>query len=667
MNRKQEEWMKANQDYLIAEINVVKAELIHYQARITNEERMEEKVSSVEHAEELLRKIETALDFTPRLKNIVDLFQLSSFEKKLLLLSVGIELDAGLGKLISQLHGDNGSQMPTFSLSLSLFSDAHWSALTPESALRYWQLITVNKAAVLTRSSFAVDELILHYLTGIDQMDSRLHPYINGIPTISEALVPSHQKVAGRITQHLSQSSPSGIPPLIQLEGNSSKDQKGIVAHVFAQYNMAAYHLPIELLPTNFKELADLILLWNRAAILHQSVLFLEANQLDHSAQSLVNQVKYLIENTKGIIVISTHHQFSNINRNVHKIYVEKPSREEQQNLWKTQLGTTDETLDFGNLVTQFNLDSHSILNLAQTALASPHSNGTTTKQVKTLKDRLWDACCNYTRPNLSELAQRIEPLATWDDLVLPKRQKNILKEIGIHVQQRQKVYDDWGFRGKSNRGLGISALFAGESGTGKTMAAEVIANELQLDLFKIDLSQVVNKYIGETEKNLKKIFDAAEDSGAILLFDEADALFGKRSDVKDSHDRHSNIEVSYLLQKMESYRGLAILTTNMKKALDTAFLRRIRFVVQFPFPDVQHRGEIWKRIFPKQTPTHDLNMQKLANLNVAGGNIRNIALNASFAAAHKNEPVTMRDIHNAARNEYVKLEKHMSPAESLI
>jgi SpoVK/Ycf46/Vps4 family AAA+-type ATPase len=193
----------------------------------------------------------------------------------------------------------------------------------------------------------------------------------------------------------------------------------------------------------------------------------------------------------------------------------------------------------------------------------------------------------------VEELAQRIEPVAGWNDIVLPEAQKQILRELTAQVRQRKKVYQDWGFAGTGSRGLGISALFAGESGTGKTMAAEVLANELQLDLYRIDLSQVVNKYIGETEKNLKQIFDAAEEGGAILLFDEADALFGKRSDVKDSHDRYSNIEVSYLLQRMEAYGGLAVLTTNMKGALDKAFLRRIRFVVQFPYPDAAHRADI--------------------------------------------------------------------------
>ena len=235
---------------------------------------------------------------------------------------------------------------------------------------------------------------------------------------------------------------------------------------------------------------------------------------------------------------------------------------------------------------------------------------------------------------------------------------------IVAQLRQRVQVYDEWGFAGKSRRGLGISALFAGPSGTGKTTAAEILANELHLDLYRIDLSAVVSKYIGETEKNLRRVFDAAEGGGAVLLFDEADALFGKRSDVKDSHDRHANIEVSYLLQRMEAYQGLAVLTTNLKGSLDTAFMRRIRFVLQFSFPDAKQRAEIWRRVFPKTTPTQDLHMERLAKLNVAGGNIRNIALNAAFLAADAQESVTMHHLLSAARSEYAKLEKNLTDHE---
>ena len=253
---------------------------------------------------------------------------------------------------------------------------------------------------------------------------------------------------------------------------------------------------------------------------------------------------------------------------------------------------------------------------------------------------------------------------STWDDLVLGEVQMQTLQSIAAHIRQRVQVYETWGFAGKGKRGLGISALFAGVSGTGKTMSAEVLAHELQLDVYRIDLSTVVSKYIGETEKNLRRIFDAAEGGGAILLFDEADALFGKRSDVKDARDRYANMEVSYLLQRMEEYQGLAILTTNLKDSIDTAFLRRIRFIVKYSFPDSKQRQEIWRRIFPKNTPTESLEYPKLARLNVAGGNIRNIALNAAFIAADAGEAVMMKHIKLAAQNEYVKLERTLTDAE---
>ena len=211
------------------------------------------------------------------------------------------------------------------------------------------------------------------------------------------------------------------------------------------------------------------------------------------------------------------------------------------------------------------------------------------------LRGQLWDACLASARPRLDVLAERVEPKAAWDDLILAPEPMGLLRLIAEQERHRSTVYDDWGVADRMNRGLGITALFAGESGTGKTMAAEVIADELRLNLYRIDLSAVVSKYIGETEKNLRRLFDAAESGGTILFFDEADALFGKRSEVKDSHDRYANIEINYLLQRMEQYCGLAILATNMKSALDTAFVRRLRFVVEFPFPAAPERERIWR------------------------------------------------------------------------
>jgi len=232
-------------------------------------------------------------------------------------------------------------------------------------------------------------------------------------------------------------------------------------------------------------------------------------------------------------------------------------------------------------------------------------------------------------------------------------------------MRQRRRVHDDWGFAARGERGLGVAVLFCGESGTGKTLAAEVLAEELGLDLYRIDLSSVVSKYIGETEKNLRRVFDAAEDSGAVLLFDEADALFGKRGEVKDSHDRYANIEVSYLLQRMEAYRGLAILTTNLKSALDAAFHRRLRFIVRFPFPDEAQREAIWRRAFPDATPLDDIDYGRLAQLQVSGGAARNIALNAAFLAAEAGENLGMAHLLRAARADRAKLDRSLSGAET--
>jgi SpoVK/Ycf46/Vps4 family AAA+-type ATPase len=245
-----------------------------------------------------------------------------------------------------------------------------------------------------------------------------------------------------------------------------------------------------------------------------------------------------------------------------------------------------------------------------------------------------------------------------WDDLVLPEHEQSVLRQVADQVAHRSRVYEGWGFGEKMSRGLGISVLFAGESGTGKTMAAEVVANHLRLNLYRIDLSAVVSKYIGETEKNLRRLFDAAEDGCAILFFDEADALFGKRSEVKDSHDRYANIEINYLLQRMEAYRGLAILATNMKSALDQAFLRRLRFVINFPFPAVAQRKAIWQKAFPAALPKDALDFDRLARLNMTGGNIHNVALNAAFLAARAGLPLGMPHILEAARSEFRKLDR---------
>jgi len=276
----------------------------------------------------------------------------------------------------------------------------------------------------------------------------------------------------------------------------------------------------------------------------------------------------------------------------------------------------------------------------------------------------LWQACREQAGWQLTELAQRIVPGCSWEDIVLPEDVFRQLQEIAGQVNNRPLVYEEWGFGARLNRGRGLSALFSGASGTGKTMAAEILANHLGLDLYRIDLAGVVSKYIGETEKNLRKVFDSAEQSGAILFFDEADALFGKRTEVKDSHDRYANIEVNYLLQRMEEYQGLAILATNRKSALDGAFLRRLRFLVDFPFPDTSSRLRIWQKVFPPEAEIDELDYGLLTRMEISGGNIKNIALGAAFLAADEGTAISMAHVMRAARREYAKMDKLISEVE---
>jgi hypothetical protein len=271
---------------------------------------------------------------------------------------------------------------------------------------------------------------------------------------------------------------------------------------------------------------------------------------------------------------------------------------------------------------------------------------------------RLWAAARTESRPRDQHLLERFEPQACLDDVVLPAATKDLLLTMVMAAQSHHKVVADWGLGENGMRGLGISALFSGESGTGKTMAAEAIANALGVELYRVEVSAVVSKYIGETEKNLRRIFAAAEASGGVLLFDEADTMFGKRSEVRDAHDRYANMEVGYLLQLMESYRGLAILTTNLDDALDSAFMRRLRFVVKFPLPGPAERARIWAGAFPKTVAVGELDHARLARLSVTGGVIHNIALGAAFRAAGRGRAVSLDDILDAARAEYAKMDR---------
>ena len=644
-------WPKANQHYLMTALGEVRSLLELHAATSQESNPVSEKQETLKP--ELLEHLND-LPSPSALETLCEIFNLSSFERILLLLCAGIELDGAFAFLCAAAQGDPRRTYPTFSLALASFPKAHWSALTPAAPLRYWRLIDVVSNGTLTTSPLRIDERILHYLAGVSHIDERLMGLMKTVAAPS-GLVPSHDRLSDRVADDWSNSPRSSKWPVIQLCGHDAEERQDVAAAACAKIGLRLCMVTTSSLPANPAELETMVRLCDREAALSESALLLECHDMT-TQDSAAAQLMQIVERMQSRLIISCRERLGKWQRLTATFEVEKPRQAEQRELWRKTLAVKNDHL-VDALVTQFNLSSRHIINVAATLSTKDSAPENPTGII-------WDACRAQSRPRLENLAQRIEPIALWDDLVLPASQMQILRQIAVHVRQRARVYGEWGFAARSSRGLGISALFEGSSGTGKTMAAEVLANELQLDLYHIDLSAVVSKYIGETEKNLRQLFDAAESGGAILLFDEADALFGKRSEVKDSHDRYANIEVSYLLQRMESYRGLAILTTNMKSALDSAFLRRIRFVVQFPFPDASYRAEIWRRVFPCETPTDGLDVNKLARLNIAGGNIRNIALNAAFLAADDGGLIGMTHLLQATRSEYAKMEKPLSAAE---
>jgi len=650
MSTPESTWFEANQRYLTAAVAEVRIALETHLTRGPAE--------AAAAAEEARAGMLAAMPQPPALEVLSATFGLSSFERKILLLCAGVELDSRFAALCSG-PGKNGvGAAPMFSLALAAFPDAHWTALSPARPLRRWQLIEVLPGDALTTSPLRIDERILHYMAGVACVDERLRPALAAPPPAQE-IAQSHQEIALEIAGVWSR--PAALLPIVQLCGDDVAARRVVAAAAAAHLRMGLHIVDTRGIRAGFAEVRAFLALLEREAILGTSALLLECDDPDTAPGLPESALVNLIEQVRSPVMVATRAPRHWTYRSAVLFDVGKPKAAEQAELWHRVLDPACPGLNgqVSALVSQFSFNSGAIRSAAEQAL-----RGAPEPPAGMLAERVWDICRTQARPRLEGLAQRIDAAAGWEDLVLPERQAGILREIAIHVRQRVKVYHDWGFAARGSRGLGISALFAGPSGTGKTMAGEVLARELRLDLYRIDLSQVVSKYIGETEKNLRRVFDAAEEGAAILLFDEADALFGKRSEVKDSHDRYANIEVSYLLQRMESYRGLAILTTNRRSALDPAFLRRLRFVVEFPFPDAPQRAEIWRRIFPRETPVEGLRYDRLARLNAAGGHIRNIAVCGAFLAANEEMPVGMRHLLSAARSEFAKLEKPLTEAE---
>lgn len=605
----------------------------------------------------------------PALEILARRFALSRFERDVLLLCVAIELDTGIAGLCARAQQDPSRAYPTFALALALFDEAAWDVLSPERPLRYWRLLEIHQpgAQPLTTSPLGADERVVNYVKGLNYLDDRLTPLLAPFEAAAgEELPQSQRQAAERIEHILTRTADDGPPPLVQLVGIDPLSKQLVAREGASSVGLNIYRLPVELLPQQAGEIETLARLWQRESNLLPIALFLDAHEQggetkgDDGAPDTARPLQRFLSRSRGVFLLSTRELRSGLRPDAEAVVVDKPTSIEQRAAWEQALG--EEAGDCpAQLAGQFDLNTVTIELIAAKVRAE---EAAATDDAPSFHERLWDACLVSTGPQMERLAQRLRPVATWDDIVLPDDQLGLLHQLADQVARRTTVYDDWGFRERMNRGLGISALFSGESGTGKTMAAEVIANHLRLALYRIDLSAVVSKYIGETEKNLRRLFDAAEDGGAILFFDEADALFGKRSEVRDSHDRYANIEINYLLQRIESYRGLAILATNMKSALDPAFMRRLRFVVNFPFPGPRQREAIWRGAWTQGTPLRSLDYPRLARLGLTGGGIVNVALNAAFLAAEHDTPVTMPLVLGAARTEFRKLERPINDAD---
>jgi len=654
-------WLELNDRHLAATLSWIRLKLEQLASPGKNKNRSVSGSKAVEQARQKMIKLEDN-DPPPALNLLANHLGLTIFDRHVLALCTAMELDTRIAGLCANAQADLNKPYPTFALAFQLFDDPDWNSLSPHAPLRHWRLLEINQpgALPLTGAALATDERIVNYLKGLNYLDDRLTPLLDpvrfdsmSIENTDESLPPSQQQSVDTIIERLRYSNGLEKTPVIELLGHDSASKLMLAERVASLLSLNLYSIDIKTLPSQTGDFETFTRLWQRESLLMPLALYINTDGIGDAEKTTL---KRFLQRSSGIVFLDLENAKIETVRNRVSVEINKPTPEEQEQLWIESLqGKANDQPQ--RLAEQFSFSPGEIKRLAHSALDEPSENESALNSAAT--EELWQACRIAARAGMEQLARRIDVKANWNQLVLPQEQNALLHQITDQVAQRNRVYEDWGFRQQMNRGLGINALFAGESGTGKTMAAEVIANALELDLYRIDLSSVVSKYIGETEKNLRKLFDTAEDSGAILFFDEADALFGKRSEVKDSHDRYANIEINYLLQRMESYRGLAILATNTKGSLDKAFMRRLRFIVDFPFPGAEQRKEIWQKVFPSNTPVdEDLDYEHLAKLNLTGGSILNIVLNAAFLAAQESKQVTMPLLLNAARTEFKKLER---------
>ncbi len=557
-------------------------------------------------------------------------FGLSGFERSVLLLAAAPELVAAVS---DELEAATGARRLTFGAALALVPEAHWSALTPAAPLRHWELLHLLDPLSPTGSPLAVHERVLHHIAGVRQADREISALAPGCPA-PVALPPTLVRAAHRVAAAWVR----GSVPLVH--GPQVANLRAVVAAAAAGSDRTLRVVAYDDLPRDAAARDRLLRRLEREAVLENTAWAVDLH--DQRPEGGVGALPSVVGFRGPMAMLASAPPTGSVAGSV-AIRVERLDVGERRAALAAALaeaGATAPGADVDAAAAAFDLSIDDL-----EACATEVRRGAS----------LWSASRASSRCTVGDLARVVRPRATWNDLVLPPPQTHQLRALVASVRHRGRVLHGWGFDARTARGLGTTALFAGPSGTGKTLAAEVVARELDFDLIQIDLSQVVSKYIGETEKQLRRVFDAAEDGGTVLLFDEADTLFGRRTEIRDSHDRYANLEVGYLLQRMESFRGLAILTTNARGALDPAFTRRLRAVVTFPYPDPTLRERLWKRAFPAATPVAGLDAQRLAALDLPGGGIASVALTAAFLAAADGGIVREEHVRTAARWEFAK------------
>ena len=568
---------------------------------------------------------------------------LTRADRELLVLAVAPGLDRALEHLYGYVQDDAGLRFATPHLASELLGPGVLHRLASDAPLRRLGLVTL----VATDDGWGsrplrVDERVLCHLRGLEALDpevaSELRPVGDPAPLGSAGLL------AARLAELLAERSPW---PLVQIVGPVHAGARAVGAAACARLGLQLVALAPDA-AERCRQRPQLTGLLEREAALLSLAFWIDDPSVDGWRD--------LAEGLGAPVLLGGDERLRT-DAPLLAVPLGAPTGAELRDGWASLLSPG---IDPEPLAQQFELEPREMSAAVADAEARAALRGADAPDAADV----WAACRARARVHADGLARPIDASDCWDRLVLPVDAIAQLEELAAQAAHRARVYDDWGFGPRLPRGRGVTALFTGPSGTGKTMAAEALAARLGLDLYAADLAGVVSKWIGETEKNLRRIFDAAEHAGAVLFFDEAEALFGKRTEVRDAHDRYANIEVDYLLQRMEEYRGVAILATNRRALVDQAFLRRLRFLIEFPFPDRAARELLWRGVFPDEVPLGELDWEALACLDVSGGSIRTIAVNAAFIAAADDQPVGMDQVMRAARREYAKLERLIVPAE---